>query len=265
MLTIICLILTNKFWFKFRPIPVDFDILGNGNYNVEVQLNKKNNDEFKKVKNGYITINSNQNFQHARIEIARAKYPKRIKLIFHNVENKTPIKISNLNIKDGKINLIPSQKEAFKAIGASIKTKDALVILYPKDDKIELIYKNKLNINPSIKFEFEIFIIILVVSFLFFWKLVNYISNFKTLKQASRLDIIFLTSFFIILFIPMSHINKNDISIQENRTLAKWNGFLKPNGEINWKFGEDFNNWFNDRFALREKTITIHQKNPTKF
>ena len=88
----------------------------------------------------------------------------------------------------------------------------------------------------------------------------NYISNFKTLKQASRLDIIFLTSFFIILFIPMSHINKNDISIQENRTLAKWNGFIKSNGEINWKFGEDFNNWFNDRFALREKTITINQK-----
>ena len=123
-----------------------------------------------------------------------------------------------------------------------------------------MIYKNKLNINPSIKFEFEIFIITLVISYLFFWKLVNYISNFKTLKQASRLDIIFLTSFFIILFIPMSHINKNDISIQENRTLAKWNGFIKSNGEINWKFGEDFNNWFNDRFALREKTITINQK-----
>lgn len=234
--------------------------MGNGNYDVQIQLNKKNNDEFKKVKNGYITINSNQNFQHAKIEIARVKYPKRIKLIFNNLDNKTPIKISNLNIKNGKINLIPSQKDAFIAIGASIKTKDNSVILYPKNDKIELIYKNKLNINPSIKFEFEIFIITLVISYLFFWKLVNYISNFKTLKQASRLDIIFLTSFFIILFIPMSHINKNDISIQENRTLAKWNGFIKSNGEINWKFGEDFNNWFNDRFALREKTITINQK-----
>ena len=258
MLTILCLILTNKFWFKFRPIPVDFDILGNGNYNVEVQLNKKNNDEFKKVKNGYITINSNQNFQHARIEIARAKYPKRIKLIFHNVENKTPIKISNLNIKDGKINLIPSQKESFKAIGASIKTKDALVILYPKDDKIELIYKNKLNINPSIKFEFEIFIIILVVSFLFFWKLINYISNFKTLKQASRLDIIFLTSFFIILFIPMSKITNERYDMVEYRKLAA-KPVLFPQKEVfNFNYFLEFNKWFEDRFNFRKKLIKIN-------
>lgn len=51
LLTFICLILTNKFWLKFRSVPIDFDIWGNGNYNVEVQFNKKNNDEFKKIKN----------------------------------------------------------------------------------------------------------------------------------------------------------------------------------------------------------------------
>ncbi len=260
LLTFICLILTNKFWLKFRSVPIDFDIWGNGNYNVEVQLNKKNNDEFKKIKNGFITIDSNQNLQHARIEIARAKYPKRIKLIFHNVENKTPIKISNLNIKDGKINLIPSEKEAFDAIGASIKTKNDQVILYPKDNKIELVYKNKLKINPSVKFEFELFVILTVVSFLFLYKLVDYIADFKTVKNISRLDIIFLTSFFIILFIPMSHIEKEDISTQENRTLAKLNGFIKENGEINYKFGENYNEWYNDRFNLRKEVITVNKK-----
>lgn len=258
MLTILCLIITNKLWFKFRPIPIDFDILGNGNYNIEIQLNKKNNDEFKKVKNGYITINSNQNFQHGRIEISRAKYPKKIKLIFYNVENKTPIKISSLNIKDGKINLIPSQKEAFKAIGASIKTKDAQVILYPKDDKIELIYKNKLSINPSIKFEFEIFIIILVISFLFFWKLVNYISKFKTLQQASRLDIIFLTSFFIILFIPMSKITNERYDMIEYRKLAT-KPVLFPQKEVfNFNYFFEFNKWFEDRFNFRKELIKIN-------
>lgn len=80
--------------------------------------------------------------------------------------------------------------------------------------------------------------IITVISFLVLWKIVNYISNFKTIKQASRLDIIFLTLFFIILFIPMSHISKKDISTQENRTLTKWRGLIKPNGEINFEFGK---------------------------
>ncbi|OLA95045.1 MAG: hypothetical protein BHW64_00720 [Candidatus Melainabacteria bacterium LEY3_CP_29_8] len=254
MLTVLCLILTNKLWLVFKPLSVNFDFEGNGKYNIEVQLNKKDNNEFKKIKsdNKKFVIN---NGEKLNFEIKRAKYPKRIKFIFISENDKETFKISNINIQN-----IEYKIDNFEASGANLKIINNKLIIYPLSNESELIYKNKLNIKPLIKFEFEIFIIILVVSFLFFFKIVDYIANFKTIKQASRLDILFLTSFFIILFIPMSHINKNDISLQENRTLAKWNGFIKPNGEINLKFGEDFNNWYNDRFNLREKTININQK-----
>lgn len=259
------MILTNKLWFVFKPLFVNFDFEGNGKYNVEVQLNKKDNNEFKKIKsaNRDFVINDEERLN---FEIKRAKYPKRIKFIFINEKNQTPFKISNVNIQNGKLKLL-SQTQAninkiddFEVKGANITIQNNKLNVYPKSNKVELTYKNKLNIQPLIKFEFELFVIITVISFLVLWKIVNYISNFKTIKQASRLDIIFLTLFFIILFIPMSHISKKDISTQENRTLTKWSGLIKPNGEINFEFGKNFNEWYNDRFNFREKIISINQK-----
>lgn len=252
------MILTNKLWFVFKPLLVNFDFEGNGKYNIEIQLNKKDNNEFKKIKstNRDFVINDEQRLN---FEIKRAKYPKRIKLIFINEKNQTPFKISNVNIQNGKLKLL-SQTQAninkiddFEVKGANITIQNNKLNVYPKSNKVELTYKNKLNIQPLIKFEFELFVIITVISFLVLWKIVNYISNFKTIKQASRLDIIFLTLFFIILFIPMSHISKKDISTQENRTLTKWSGLITPNGEINFEFGKNFNEWYNDRFNFREK------------
>ena len=106
-------------------------------------------------------------------------------------------------------------------------------------------------------FKFDIFVIIIVLSFLLFYKLTDYIADFKTVLGKSRIDIIFLTIFFIFLFIPMSHINKSDISEQENRYLTKFKPFI-INGKINFAFGDNFENWFNDRFCFRQTFINIH-------
>ena len=50
IITVIVIIAINRSWFVFEPISVDFDILSKGKHNIEVQLNKKNDDEFKKIK-----------------------------------------------------------------------------------------------------------------------------------------------------------------------------------------------------------------------
>lgn len=57
----------------------------------------------------------------------------------------------------------------------------------------------------------------------------------------------------------MSNINQGDISKNENRTLAKWQPFITQDGEINYNFGKDFNEWFNDRFYLRESFVMVHK------
>lgn len=57
----------------------------------------------------------------------------------------------------------------------------------------------------------------------------------------------------------MMHINKADVSFGENRVLAKWHGFINEDKSINYNFGADFNNWFNDRFGLRKVLIPLYK------
>ena len=100
--------------------------------------------------------------------------------------------------------------------------------------------------------------IITVIAFLIAYKLVDYIADFKTVKKHSRIDIIFLTIFFAMLFIPMAHIDDGIVSTREDRVLAKWKPLFLKDGKINLNFGNDFNKWFNDRFNLRPHLIFLY-------
>lgn len=90
------------------------------------------------------------------------------------------------------------------------------------------------------------------------FKITSYLADFKTIKHQSRIEILFLTAFFIMLIIPMSHINQGKIAKSENRKLAKWHSLIKKDGEINFNFGKDYENWFNDRFALRKELTDLN-------
>ncbi len=89
----------------------------------------------------------------------------------------------------------------------------------------------------------------------------GYLVNFKSksvfgvIKEKSNSDFIFLVIFFIFLFVPMSHISQEETSKQENRFLAKWHPLITQEGKFNYNFGNDFNEWFNDRFYLRQYFI----------
>jgi len=58
----------------------------------------------------------------------------------------------------------------------------------------------------------------------------------------------------------MSHIDNTEISEQENRTLAKFKPFFTEQGKINYDFGKDFNEWFNDRFNFRDRLIALNSR-----
>jgi len=115
-----------------------------------------------------------------------------------------------------------------------------------------LIFKSKHHAH----FEFYIFSIILICGYLLSLKLTEYLADFKTLKNQSRIEIIFLTIFFTMLFVPMSHIDRvTTRSGTENRNLAEYKPLFEKGYKINYNFGNDFNNWFNDRFYLRKNLI----------
>lgn len=98
----------------------------------------------------------------------------------------------------------------------------------------------------------------MILSILCSLELSNYLADFKTIKNASRIDIAFLAIFFVVLFIPISHINSDKISKIENKTLATMPSFTQPNGRINYFYGKQYEEYFNDRFALRYETILLN-------
>lgn len=127
----------------------------------------------------------------------------------------------------------------------------------PSDKTFSLTYKDKLSVRSSIKFEVLTFIIIAILGYLLVFKLTSYLADFKVLKNYSRLDILFLLVCLILLFLPMSHISKEIKSIEENRELAKWYPFIIDD-KINYGFGKDFENWFNDRYNFRRNYLKLY-------
>lgn len=127
--------------------------------------------------------------------------------------------------------------------------------------KFWLIFKSA----HSAHFDFYPFAIILVLSYLGTLKLTDYLADFKDIKHQSRIEIVFLLVFFILLFIPMSHINQDVDSKKENRRLAAYKPLFKKHQKINYNFGNDFNSWFNDRFNLRYELFVLHNNIIMKF
>lgn len=131
----------------------------------------------------------------------------------------------------------------------SIKVKEGEVIKFSVKAKKPSFDGN--NVDPLMLLS------VLILAFLLSYKLVQYVAKFKIIENNSRIDIVFVIAFIILLFLPMSHISDATKSMQENRMFAEYPKFLTNNG-INNKFGEQFNSWFSDRFWGREKTIKIH-------
>ena len=107
--------------------------------------------------------------------------------------------------------------------------------------------------------DYYILIILVVLAFLFASKVVKYLAQFKTKQLKSRIDIVFLSVFFVLLFVPMAHISDAEKSDQENRMLAKYEP-LWQNGKLNLKYGEKFEKWFNDHFWGRDDVIKLYSK-----
>ena len=115
----------------------------------------------------------------------------------------------------------------------------------------------KWNVLPVV--DIKIVIILATVYFMFAYKMVKYLAVFKIEQHHSRIDIVFLTCFFALLFIPMSDISTEESDMKENRTLQKYVPLIKE-GKINDDFGKNFEAYFNDRFFGRRHLIKYYER-----
>ena len=81
--------------------------------------------------------------------------------------------------------------------------------------------------------------------------------SFLEKLRLSLPDLILLTAFFALLPLPAAKINKDKISVEENRTLEKFPALIAEK-QINNNFGTSFETWFNDRFFMRKGLVRLH-------
>ena len=255
VITIAVIFFTNKYWLKFSSMPVDIDMEGKGKCSVEVQLNKKDDNKFKKTRSETKEINLNKS-SNFNFQIHGAKFPKRIRLVLKDIQNEFPVTVKNVNLKNGEY--VIKNFDNTEVVGAKVLNNNNELVLKPLNNIIYITFNNKLNLYSNINFDYKLFIIIVILTYLLAYKLSNYAADFNTIKGKSKTDLIFLIIFFIFLLIPMLHIDKSEMSYRENRMLAKLKPFITNQDEINFYFGRNFDKWFSDRFFLRDILIKIY-------
>lgn len=114
----------------------------------------------------------------------------------------------------------------------------------------------KMNVKEHYKIKFNMLLSVIILSFLLAYKAIDYISTFKLQEKHSRIDIVFVVIFAVLLFIPMSHISNAQKSVEENRMLSKYPSMFVGK-MFNNQYGTKFEQWFNDHFFGRSFLLKI--------
>ncbi len=125
----------------------------------------------------------------------------------------------------------------------------SLIIAHFASDVCYIIY-DKISVIRT----FILFILVFTLSFMTFIKMYSNFYEKRLYKNYPMSDKVFLVFILILLILPASHINKYLGSALENRSLNEYKPFFiieNNKVSINLNYGNDFNEWFNDRFFLR--------------
>lgn len=159
-----------------------------------------------------------------------------------------------------KGNLLPSQKQINHKIKLDKSCEIEVRTFY--SGKGDLMVKQLTIVPLSVFAKYDVLLLITLFTlfFLLYFKILAWLMKLKWVQNKSRIDIVFLTVFFILLFLPMLHISDAEKSEQENRMLAKYTPLIDYWGGYNLKYGKNFDAWFSDRFWGRDELIKVYYK-----
>ena len=138
IITTFILFFTNNLWLNFKPMSVDFNISGKGICEIEVQLNNKNNDKFEEVKSLGKKINLGKT-RHAQYKINQANFPKRLRLVFKNLNS--PVEIKNITLKNGKYKIDNLSKFTLSEGRLAVTNNTIVITPPPRTLRLSLILK----------------------------------------------------------------------------------------------------------------------------
>lgn len=253
-LTVIVLWLTTSLWINNRLIVIKFASLAEKDIQYQIFYTESDSQNF----NEHQSVSQNVKSGYQKVKFV-LPIDKIVKFRLDIGRQPEKIIISGLKI-NGRHKILPDYNEFHQNQIDKLIIKGRRLHIESMHDDPFLIYKKPLNLLGKIQVDWCRFIIVSTLTFLLMYKLVYYLADFKLRQQYSRIDIVFLTIFFGLLFIPMSHFSDAEKSEKENRMLAKYPQFLIKNKGINNNFGKQFNEWFNDRFNSRDMLISLYNE-----
>ena len=254
LLTLLLMYVSHSLWLIEQPITLSFDVSGKGALELDVLYTKR-------------TAIPDSQMQHAPKAIELTDEAKNItmslplkrieKMHFDFARTKALVHISNIMLKGRKVQHLNDAASIEAKELNDLKAFENGMTFTLAGKPASLIFKQKIKVSCAHHFDFEVFIILLTLSFLLTYKAVQYVSLFKIRDNHSRIDIVFVVCFFVFLFIPMLDISEDVFSKKENRMLAKYEHLI-VDGKLNNHYGKNFENWFNDRFYQRSFFIKTH-------
>lgn len=134
----------------------------------------------------------------------------------------------------------------------SVQIDNTSVIITSNKDDPFMVYQSTLPKHSCARIDWSIFFVLFCFYLILSYAIVLFVNN-----KNNKIDAIFVVLFGILLFIPMSHISNADKSKTEKRMLAQ-KPELWVDGDINEKYGSQFDAWFNDRFNGRKHFIRLY-------
>lgn len=240
--------LLKDYFILHEPIMLNFAAEGNGKAELKVSFVKKIDAAFNTYDVTETVINPFWR-QKNKIEL-RTRRISKLLFEFKNVSG--DLRLDDIYFAGEKI----SGLTAADIVEGQKYFKDGKIIISGHSKASLLI--NKKIVAPMVV-DIKILIVIAALSFLLSYKLIQYLARFKIYEHHSRIDIVFLCFVVLLLFFPMSEVEKAKILPHENRGFAAAPHWFVEN-RFNKNFGKQFEGWFNDRFYGRETAINFFQK-----
>lgn len=254
LLTLLLMYVSHSLWLVEQPITLNFDISGKGSVELDVLYTKRAAIPDAQMHHAPKVIELTDEAKNITMSLPLKRIEK---LRFNFGQSAATVQMSNIVLKGRK----PVRFDDMASIEANelddFKADENGMAFTLAGKPAWLSFKQKMKVSCTHHFDFEVFIILLTLSFLLTYKAVQYVSLFKIRDNHSRIDIVFVVCFFVFLFIPMLVINEDTFSKTENRMLAKYEHLI-VNGKLNNQYGKNFENWFNDRFYQRRFFIRTH-------
>ena len=250
-MTIVALTATRSLWLSPKVV-VSFWSKSEQNINYKLFYHRKYSKPFSEK----LSVTNKVKTGSQKVEIILPTYKiSRFRLDFGNAP--FDVEISDLTIKGRRKIQLDFSDFSYNSHIEKHSVSNKKLKIYSSKTNPFIIYNKDLKLKGMLVLEWLNLIILATFFYLLFTKIVNYLSFFKLEKQSSRIDIVFVAIFTVLLFLPMSYISDKKISKQENRTFAP-KPMLLTNDKFNNKFGEQFEKWFGDRFFGRNLLLFIH-------